>query len=979
MAAPIPAAYTTGFNNGYPVLYVIRLYPAGAAAPIYFINQPDIIDIGLPRSITYDGGNLTNGDINLRALAVESRGGAVDFLGEMDFSFQFSEGGGLASRNQCVVRLLNQESLTDTLLDYDIDNAPIEVWQGFVKPTGAIAIDGDLLLLFKGIVSSWEGWNRDITTLNCLDNQHLYDTKIPQRIITATNFPQAPDGLINKPMPILIGDFETVNTQTYGVGSRAAWEIGLYSLAPTVMTNLKTQEVYVSSEPWDVPDSGLYWQDGDTPWVAKMRKITTGSLTDISFDNTASVYTIKRASGSFVTDGFVETNKVLVVSTSGLNDGVYTVTIVAALSLTVTEALTTETAGAAGATSVIAGYNYDGSTYSLLLGPDAYADIYVRPILATSRNTVASWENALDKDQTNYAQVGYVSAFNSNRKLALQLSDFQEPGQFLAGWMPGGFGGTAGNEVAYKFKVECFDTSGDVEVIFRRLSIAIETSGGAPTFLSNGINTFNLNFGGYSPADTWGALKDQEFRLQRSSATGFTKVRNIWIECRSYVDLARTVVIAEPPTIKTSNWPGRESDRKLLLRKDVVPARGRTNLYISARGIKYGSWTDAGGRSNGHNEGEVIEEVAGVIEYILRELMGVPTAEIDLASFDAVGNTSTGTRRATLSVTGTVYSFADTASVYTIHRSSGSFITDGFVPGLLVTVDSTSNLNDGTYTVMSVTASDLTVTEAVTTETAAAAGSTTLSAPMWRIAGSIGSVQRAMEYCRQMCREFGLILYQDPDDASGELRWRLVPLPTTSSTVTDTVAADVLDSDNRGFDSLFDVSFTPSPNVRNDIYVNYKKNYVTDKYDDSAYLSAVAGDGVMTTNLRSEAGALRGTDYTGWMELSQTKYGVVNAVTYDCDFIQDRTTAELLLRHLADWFAFRRMRVLMNLTRNLDTLTMRIGDVLEITHALLGTNHSGVSKFMVTRMNYPAVGESVPPYITLEVEEIPSAITGART
>ena len=96
-------------------------------------------------------------------------------------------------------------------------------------------------------------------------------------------------------------------------------------------------------------------------------------------------------------------------------------------------------------------------------------------------------------------------------------------------------------------------------------------------------------------------------------------------------------------------------------------------------------------------------------------------------------------------------------------------------------------------------------------------------------------------------------------------------------------------------------------------------------------------------------------------------------------------TANLLLKLTADWFAFRRVKVALNLIRNLNTLTLRIGDVVKIDSDLLGTNHSaaadasGGSKFMVTRTNFPAMGFTCPPYITVEVEEIPSSLTGVRT
>lgn len=77
----------------------------------------------------------------------------------------------------------------------------------------------------------------------------------------------------------------------------------------------------------------------------------------------------------------------------------------------------------------------------------------------------------------------------------------------------------------------------------------------------------------------------------------------------------------------------------------------------------------------------------------------------------------------------TVISFTNSGSADTINRSTGSFIADGFVAGQKITVDSTSNTNDGNYTIASVAALALTLSasDSLTTEDAATAGSTTVA------------------------------------------------------------------------------------------------------------------------------------------------------------------------------------------------------------------------------------------------------------
>lgn len=71
------------------------------------------------------------------------------------------------------------------------------------------------------------------------------------------------------------------------------------------------------------------------------------SAADISFDKTGVVYTINRAAGSFIDDGFVLDDQIVVATTDGTNDGTYTISAaVEALKLTVKEPVVTDEAQA---------------------------------------------------------------------------------------------------------------------------------------------------------------------------------------------------------------------------------------------------------------------------------------------------------------------------------------------------------------------------------------------------------------------------------------------------------------------------------------------------------------------------------------------------------------------------------------------------------------------------------------------------------
>jgi len=73
-------------------------------------------------------------------------------------------------------------------------------------------------------------------------------------------------------------------------------------------------------------------------------------------------------------------------------------------------------------------------------------------------------------------------------------------------------------------------------------------------------------------------------------------------------------------------------------------------------------------------------------------------------------------------------SFTNSGTADYISRVSGSFITDGFVVGQKIYVNTTSNTNDGVFTLTAVTATKLTLDtgDSITTESAVTAGSTVI-------------------------------------------------------------------------------------------------------------------------------------------------------------------------------------------------------------------------------------------------------------
>lgn len=78
--------------------------------------------------------------------------------------------------------------------------------------------------------------------------------------------------------------------------------------------------------------------------------------------------------------------------------------------------------------------------------------------------------------------------------------------------------------------------------------------------------------------------------------------------------------------------------REMRLRIKYRPQlKAGWRIFAECRGIVFGSWIDAGGRSNAYNAGNLIKNPAHIVESILRNQLGLISSEIDVASFDAAG------------------------------------------------------------------------------------------------------------------------------------------------------------------------------------------------------------------------------------------------------------------------------------------------------------------------------------------------------
>lgn len=95
---------------------------------------------------------------------------------------------------------------------------------------------------------------------------------------------------------------------------------------------------------------------------------------------------------------------------------------------------------------------------------------------------------------------------------------------------------------------------------------------------------------------------------------------------------------------RMDTWVETQSETtRIVTHQDKTAPKDVDIVYIAAKGRKYGSWIDANSRNNGYNQNDLIQNPVYIIEDILRTELGLATASIDYTTFDAIGNTGTGT------------------------------------------------------------------------------------------------------------------------------------------------------------------------------------------------------------------------------------------------------------------------------------------------------------------------------------------------
>ena len=123
----------------------------------------------------------------------------------------------------------------------------------------------------------------------------------------------------------------------------------------------------------------------------------------------------------------------------------------------------------------------------------------------------------------------------------------------------------------------------------------------------------------------------------------------------------------------------------------------------------------------------------------------------------------------------------------------------------------------------------------------------------------------------------------------------------------------------------------PPSQIFNEFFLNYRVSEATGKMGKQLFVTAT--DNNLASNTRSDKSPLN--TFEGMCDTSQDYYNLVQRMTYDADWIRDDATAELFIKFLVDWLAFRKWFVEAKLWFNPTTMRLELMDQVKWSLSLL--------------------------------------------
>lgn len=239
----LPTKFSTDLAaNTKEVFYLIVL--KADDGDIYWHTSTKAFDLW-PNTVASHGGDaLTKSGARI---ALEVDGERIP-LGNIRGAISIQMGGGIGAVSNMTLTLLNQDGYNATLGAKNLTNRTVEIRKGFCDTTNGVGVN-DMLLVKTFVVDSFEEYDYGTYTLTLTDGSFLRHRDIPNIIVNEDDFPGAPEESLDKPVPILYGDFETFNTTAQysnGGNDLYPYHFGKYSFAPTVILNEKMRTFAVS-------------------------------------------------------------------------------------------------------------------------------------------------------------------------------------------------------------------------------------------------------------------------------------------------------------------------------------------------------------------------------------------------------------------------------------------------------------------------------------------------------------------------------------------------------------------------------------------------------------------------------------------------------------------------------------------------------------------------------------------------------------
>jgi hypothetical protein len=178
------------------------------------------------------------------------------------------------------------------------------------------------------------------------------------------------------------------------------------------------------------------------------------------------------------------------------------------------------------------------------------------------------------------------------------------------------------------------------------------------------------------------------------------------------------------------------------------------------------------------------------------------------------------------------------------------------------------------------------------------------------------------------------------------------------------------DISSQGGLSQIQIQQSDASSILNDIDIQYRPDTKSGTAQSNMYISDVFSNNDWTTNMIDITGAPNGGDYVSWSTGSFDLYKIRGTLKPDMPYIRNDNTAELSLKSLLDWNAYKRILLNIMVLKNTSTLSLSVGDIIKVRDDSLG-DHSDSTKFLITGLTWPAYNFSSQPFFTLKCVSVP--------